>query len=150
MDLVKPDIASCVCAMQFKQKTSCEKRLKQRTFSRGDPVFASHGISKLDQHGYHVSSLIVEGLLSFQVRLEVGQIVCRHIDHVCRRNVDTSSLPDISMEFNFPDISIPEDSHGDNNPHTLNLRYNIPPICITLLIVTHLIFTKGKDCSELG
>ena len=105
-------------------------------------MFASHGTSLLDQYGYHVSSLIVEGLLSFQVRLE-SQIVCRHIDYVCPRNVDTSSLPDISMEFDFPDISIPEDSHGDDNPHTLNLRYNIPPICITLLIITHLIFTKG-------
>ena len=36
--------------------------------------------------------------LLFKVRLNNGQVVCRHVDHICKKHSSVSAAPDLNTE----------------------------------------------------
>ena len=88
--LLHPDVAAKVRNSQQRQKAGHDKHAREREFVLNDNVFVRNfGSGSVWLPGTIVG---VQGLLSFQIKLEDGRIVRRHIDHVRARVCDSTVL----------------------------------------------------------
>lgn len=103
--LLHPDVAAKVRNSQQRQKAGHDKHAREREFVLNDNVFVRNfGSGSVWLPGTIVG---VQGLLSFQIKLEDGRIVRRHIDHVRARVCDSTVL---DQELSDDPLPIPDNS----------------------------------------
>ena len=105
LDTWYPDIAQRVQNQQQKQKQSHDSTIPQRSFSVGDLVFAEN-FTGSPPKWLPGTVVMVTGLLSYQVELESGNTVRRHVDSVRKRYVteDEESTSDPTEPLYLPDM----------------------------------------------
>ena len=83
LDLLKPNVNERVEHRQFQQKLVHDSSAKERTFEKGDSVYAKN----FGTGSKWLSAIIQEvtGPVSFLVKLQDGRIMRRHQDHLRRR-----------------------------------------------------------------
>ncbi|XP_043935248.1 uncharacterized protein K02A2.6-like [Protopterus annectens] len=99
LDLVRPNIRAKIERMQWRQKEHHDRRRRERSFLAGDAVMTrnfSYGPKWIP--GFIVKST---GPLSYQVRLNGGLLVRRHVDQILR-----SEQKKDSMELPAPEIPL--------------------------------------------
>ena len=79
-DLLKPDLQSIVTEKQARQKEYHDQRSKTRCFSAGQLVMIRDFLSKQKWMAGTVKSQ--RGPVSYEIELEDGRIMRRHIDHI--------------------------------------------------------------------
>ena len=84
-DLLYPDISQKVESQQLKQKLSNDNAKPVRSFQVDDLVYAEK-ISNSPPKWIQGKVVKVTGPLSYQVELESGLVVCRHVDRVLSRD----------------------------------------------------------------
>ena len=119
LDLLLPKVSNRVEQKQQGQKSSHDKRAKQRTFEPNDLVF----VRKFPTSKEWISGKIVRvyGPLSYEIELEDHTTVRRHIDHIKARHATMDSPPqDQDSDWvDFPDLSQdtnPEELHDPPSP----------------------------------
>ena len=101
LDLLIPNLATKMQHKQQSQKHYHDKRSRQRIFEVGDRVNVKN--FPTGDNWLQGTIVKVSGPLSFQVKLQDGRIVRRHVDHIIQRspqmpdkpNDDWISMPDI-------------------------------------------------------
>ena len=101
LDLLIPNLATKMQHKQQSQKHYHDKRSQQRIFEVGDRVNVKN--FPTGDNWLQGTIVKVSGPLSFQVKLQDGRIVRRHVDHIIQRspqmpdkpNDDWISMPDI-------------------------------------------------------
>ena len=78
--MVCPDLTSKVHKKQQTQKDNHDKRCAYRHFNVGDTVF----VRKFPSNDDWIPGTITKatGPLSYVIKLETRQTVCRHVDHI--------------------------------------------------------------------
>ena len=81
LDLLYPDVTDRVEGKQWEQKRIHDKKQATRTFARGDSVFAEDFSTALEKW---IPGTIekVTSPVSYQIRLENGKTVRRHVDNI--------------------------------------------------------------------
>lgn len=87
-DLLKPNLESVVTTKQSNQKNHHDKHMKTRHFSKDELVMAKDFIAKKWIPGKIVNTT---GPQSYSIRIENGNIVRRHADHIKSHFVTTLS-----------------------------------------------------------
>ena len=92
LDLLYPDLQTCVETQQLKQKQQHDSTKPLRSFLPGDTVFAQNfRVSNSEPKWLPATVVVVTGPLSYQVELQDGSTVRRHIDNLKRRDTDQNS-----------------------------------------------------------
>ena len=102
LDLVVPDMNSKVQMKQQTQKFNHDRRARSLTLQVGDKV----NIHNFPAGNGWLPGIIEEetGPLSFRIKLQDGQVVRRHIDHIIYRS--TSQIAQMSDDWlDLPQIS---------------------------------------------
>ena len=83
MDLLKPNIDQDVKEAQHRQVRNCENSNSQRVFEEGEAVSTTN----FGRGERWLSGLIKskKGPLTYEVELDDGRIIKRHIDHIIKR-----------------------------------------------------------------
>ena len=115
LDTWHPDISQRVEHQQRRQKQAHDCATPQRSFNVGDLVFAEN-FTGTPPKWLPGTVVTVTGPLSYQVQLESGSTVRRHVDSVRKRHavevevqsqdVDPLSLPEVTVD-NPPPTNIP-------------------------------------------
>ena len=131
LDLVVPDIRSKVLKKQQTQIINHDKKARNRTLQVGDTV----SVRNFPSGNGWLPGIIEErsGPLSFQIKLQDGRIVRRHIDHIiCRSSSELVKTYDTWMDL--PQISesdITEPTSKTNEtvapPLRRSTRVSVPP-----------------------
>ncbi len=148
-DLLKPDLQSKVDKEQARQKESHDKHSKTRQFSTGQPVMIRNFLSKLKWMPGTIKGQ--QGPVSYEIELDDGRIMKRHVDHIQPRfpatkpNEDTQPQdpsPEIISEFEYPELpSSPHIDQGASPPiRRYPLRNRRPP---ERLMEVHIL--RGKE-----
>ena len=99
LDLIYPDVSNLVEGKQWKQKRYHDKMQATRTFVNGDLVYSEDFSSAPEKW---IPGIIekVTGPVSYQIRLENGQIMRRHVDSVrARFPVQANHVPIQDIQF---------------------------------------------------
>ena len=106
LDLLYPDMPLKVQAQQLKQKLAHDKSKPLRSFEDGDLVFAENFTSSPPR--WLPGKIVkVTGPLSYQVHLESGNVVRRHVDNLRERFIDPGSTPTLVDPLTFPELPPP-------------------------------------------
>ena len=97
LDMLRPDVRARVESKQLSQKSSHDGRVRERSFKPQDKVYVREaGVSSPWIPGMIESK---QGIVHYEVRLEDGRLVKRHIDHVQPRY---SASPTIQQQEEIP------------------------------------------------
>lgn len=90
LDLLKPQLSTTVHLKQTKQKLNHDKSTPVRQFQIDDAVY----VQDLPSRSTWLPGTVVKirGLLTYDIELEDGRIVTRHVDNICRQQPQTTSL----------------------------------------------------------
>ena len=91
LDLLQPDLSSRILARQAAQKTEHDKRSKERTFEEDDQVYIRNFSNGPKWLPGKISTVL--GSRHFEVKLNDGRMVKRHLDHVRIRTNDVVEEP---------------------------------------------------------
>ena len=86
LDLLKPSVTERVEQRQLQQKLSHDSGAREKSFSKGDAVYAKN--FGTGQKWFPAVVQEVTGPVSFLVKLEDGRLIRRHQDHLRRRVSD--------------------------------------------------------------
>lgn len=108
LDLLFPDVSNTVTGRQLKQKELHDKKKGVRIFKEGDPVYVED--FSTSRHTRWIPGVVrkVTGPLSYQVDLENGSMVRRHVDSVKARetkppdSIEQPELTNQDMDWDFP------------------------------------------------
>ena len=89
MDLLYPNISKKVQAQQIKQKLGHDNSKPLRSFELGDAVFVEN-FSNPPPKWIPGKITKVTGPLSYQVELQCGTVVRRHVDNIHCRSISNS------------------------------------------------------------
>lgn len=123
-----PNISGKIKQRQQSQKLYHDKRSKHRPIQVGDNVF----VRNFQTGDVWLPGTIIKasGPLSFQIKLEDGRMVRRHIDHLITRSEPDTNNPD-SDWIDMPDIdeSTPTEttSTTETPPLRRSTRVSVPP-----------------------
>jgi len=129
LDLLFPDVSQKVESQQLKQKQLHDTSKPVRTFTVGDLVYAED-FSPSPTKWLPGKVTKVTGPLSYCIELLDGSIVCRHVDHVRRRDPPFSSHDSAEATEQTPvQTALPYDPLAmPDTPVTSELSPpNIPP-----------------------
>ena len=119
---MRPSVASCVARAQDRQKADHDRSSRDRKFEPGSLVFVKNFTAGPNWLPGCIRSL--RGPLSFEVELDDGRVVKRHVDHVRSRrrapsmdepsngDMDDVPLPWPSESTEPVDASSSESSHS--------------------------------------
>ena len=132
LDLILPDISSHLHQKQQTQKVNHDKHSRLKTFQIGDYV----QIRDFPTGTGWLPGIITKanGSLSFWVKLQDGQTVCQHVDHILLKQSNNvtwpadnwMSVPDVPDEHRptqSPDVTPPQP------PLRHSTRISVPPQC---------------------
>lgn len=134
LDLLIPDVNSKVQFRQLSQKSHHDQRARERAFQPGDTV----SVRNFSENNWMPGVIEkASGPLSYQIKLEDGRIVRRHIDHILARpRTETSNLMTNDDWINLPDVNQGNNtaSNSQNTPDASSqpplrrsTRPSIPP-----------------------
>ena len=129
LDCLRPSLTTRVTQAQSSQKMYHDRSSKERNFKIEDPVF----VSNFAQGPKWLPGEIckIRGPLSYEVKLNDGRVIRRHVDHIRRRTVPSPSPPD--DELLMPpssDISPPGSTSVEQPATTVrrSTRVSRPPV----------------------
>ena len=131
LEMVLPDMTCKVQKRQQLQKKNHDKRSAPRNFKVGDTVY----VRKFPSNDDWIPGTIMKntGPLSFIIKLETGQTVCRHVDHV-RHQTDVSNPEPITDWTDLPDIATTPQAEHNTQPTQIEMpmlrrstRVYVPP-----------------------
>ena len=90
LDLLKPQLSTTVHLKQTKQKLNHDKSTPVRQFQIDDAVY----VQDLPSRSTWLPGTVVktQGPLTYDIELEDGRIVTRHVDNIHRQHPQTTSL----------------------------------------------------------
>ena len=95
LDLLKPDLQQRVENEQSRQKNAHDQHSRLRSFQPGDTGYAKNfGSSTTNQQWLPGHITDCTGLLSYNIILDDGRSIRRHIDHIRPRTDSTVITPD--------------------------------------------------------
>ena len=131
LDLIVPDMSSKIQKKQQTQKFNHDQRARSRTLQVGDTV----NVRNFPTGDGWLPGIIMEenGPLSFQIKLQDGRMVRRHIDHIIyRSNSQPAQASDDWMDL--PPVSDPNTTEQSSSvtetpppPLRRSTRISVPP-----------------------
>ena len=108
LDLLHPDISERVRQRQLNQKEGHDRHSRQRELSAGQTVWVKNPGTGRQWFPGAISQVLSPQ--RFQVSLEDGRVVDRHIDHVRRCvAIPEENQPELSTDPVLPDLDVTED-----------------------------------------
>jgi hypothetical protein len=121
LEMLKPDLRTRVENKQFSQKKSHDEKAKERSFELGNEVY----VRTAGPNSTWVPGKIQtrRGSVQYEVILEDGRLIIKHVDHVQSRkpSVDLNPIPtsfpnpEYELIDNFPD-PIPQSTPTEDTP----------------------------------
>ena len=126
LDLVRPNLAQHVRSQQHRQKMHKDKHSKQRVFNVGNSVYVCTLPSKDDWVPGTITRVV--GPRSFEIELQDGRTVRRHLDHLRPRHTNGLS-PSTDDDWTVvPDL--PTIASSNQSPPTSPSPPSPPNICL--------------------
>ena len=119
LDLLNLILSKKVLDAQNKQKMHHDYHARDRTFDIGDPVVC-HNYERGDELLLPSHIIVMSGPVSFQIKLNDGRIMKRHLDQIRHRHC-TEKTPN-----KLPEITIPPNSPMNIPKITQNLTITTP------------------------
>ena len=133
LDLLQTDLSSKVVEKQAAQKKGHDQQAKERVFQKDDPVHAHNfGDGPRWVPGVIIA---VNGPCMFEIKLDDGRTVRRHLNQVRLRTNTTCEQFDEPLPINLPSLPVEEQEAPEVTQSETN-SLPVSPVCLPIILTS--------------